>query len=103
MTVLAFANIPRSIFLGRPLHAFLSSSLTILALVFLFGFTLYPDLVVSSISPGYSLNVFSAASSHRTLHIMTIIALIGMPFVLCYTAAIYWAFRGKVKITEHSY
>jgi cytochrome d ubiquinol oxidase subunit II len=103
LTVLAFANIPRAIFMGRPLYAFISSSLTILALVFLFSFTLYPNLVASSISPGYSLNIFNASSSPKTLRIMAIIALIGMPFVLCYTVAIYWAFRGKVKITEHSY
>jgi cytochrome bd ubiquinol oxidase subunit II len=103
LTVLAFANIPRAIFAGRPFYAFLSSCLTIVALVFLFSFTLYPNLVVSSISPACSLNIYNAASSQKTLHIMAIIALIGMPFVLCYTAAIYWAFRGKVKITEHSY
>ncbi len=103
LTVLAFANIPRAIFMGRPFYAFISSSLTILALVFLFSFTLYPNLVASSISPDYSLNIFNAASSPKTLSIMAIIALIGMPFVLCYTVAIYWAFRGKVKITEHSY
>jgi cytochrome d ubiquinol oxidase subunit II len=103
LTVLAFANIPRAIFMGRPFYAFISSSLTILALVFLFSFTLYPNLVVSSISPGYSLNIFNAASSQKTLGIMAIIALIGMPFVLGYTTAIYWAFRGKVRITEHSY
>lgn len=103
LTVLAFANIPRAIFLGRPLYAFISSSATILALVFLFSFTLYPNLVVSSISPEYSLTIYSAASSGKTLWIMAIIALIGMPFVLCYTSVIYWAFRGKVRITEHSY
>jgi cytochrome d ubiquinol oxidase subunit II len=103
LTVLAFANIPRAIFLGRPFYAFLSSSSTILALVFMFSLTLYPNLVVSSTSPGFSLNVFNAASSQKTLSIMAIIALIGMPFVLAYTTAIYWAFRGKVKITEHSY
>ncbi len=103
LTVLAFANIPRAIFLGRPFYAFISSSLTILALVFLFSFTLYPNLVASSISPSYSLTIFNASSSQKTLRIMAIIALMGMPFVLCYTAAIYWAFRGKVRITEHSY
>ena len=103
LTVLSFANIPRAIFLGRPFYAFLSSSLTIMALVFLFSFTLYPNLVASSISPAYSLTIFNAASSEKTLRIMAIIALIGMPFVLAYTAAIYWAFRGKVKISEHSY
>ncbi len=103
LTVLAFANIPRAIFMERPFYAFISSSATILSLVFLFSFTLYPNLVVSSISPAYSLTIFNAASSQKTLGIMAIIALIGMPFVLGYTFAIYWAFRGKVRITEHSY
>jgi cytochrome d ubiquinol oxidase subunit II len=60
LTVLAFANIPRAIFLGRPFYAFVSSSLTILALVFLFSFSLYPNLVVSSISTAYSLTIFNA-------------------------------------------
>jgi cytochrome bd ubiquinol oxidase subunit II len=103
LTILAFANIPRAIFTGRPFYAFISSSMTIVALVFLFSLSLYPNLVTSSISPAYSLNIYNAASSPKTLRIMAIIALIGMPFVLCYTAAIYWAFRGKVKIAEHSY
>ena len=103
LTVLAFANIPRAIFVGKPAYAFISSSLTIVALVFLFSLTLYPNLVVSSISPANSLNISNAASSQKTLKIMAIIALIGMPFVLAYTTAIYWAFRGKVRITEHSY
>jgi len=103
LMALAFANIPRSIFLGRPLQAFISSSCTILALVFLFSLTLYPNLVVSSLSSSYSLNIFNAASSDKTLGIMAIIAMIGMPFVLAYTIAIYWAFRGKVRISEHSY
>jgi cytochrome bd ubiquinol oxidase subunit II len=103
LAIFAFANIPRAIFLGRPFYAFISSSSTILSLVFLFSFTLYPNLVVSSLSPANNLTIYNAASSPKTLGIMTIIALIGMPFVLSYTIAIYWAFRGKVKITEHSY
>jgi cytochrome bd ubiquinol oxidase subunit II len=103
LTVLAFANIPRAIFKGRPFYAFLSSSLTIVALVFIFSLTLYPNIVVSSISPAYSLNIYNAASSPKTLRIMAIIALIGMPLVICYTAAIYWAFRGKTRIPENGY
>lgn len=103
LTVLAFANIPRAIFLGRPFYAFVSSSLTIAALVFLFSFSLFPNLVTSSLSPEYSLTIYNAASSHKTLTIMAIIALCGMPFVLAYTMVVYWTFRGKVKLTEHSY
>jgi cytochrome d ubiquinol oxidase subunit II len=34
---------------------------------------------------------------------MTIIAAIGMPFVAAYTALVYWSFRGKVRLEEHSY
>ena len=103
LMVLAFANIPRAIFLERPFYAFLSSSLTIIAMVFLFSFSLFPNLVVSSISPAFSQTIYNASSSQKTLKIMAIIALIGMPFVLAYTSAIYWAFRGKVRITDHSY
>lgn len=103
LNVLAIANIPRAIFLGKPFYAFISSSLTILAFVFLFSFALYPNLITSSISPEYSLTIYNSASSQKTLGIMAIIALLGMPFVLTYTAVIYWTFRGKVQIGEHSY
>jgi cytochrome d ubiquinol oxidase subunit II len=31
------------------------------------------------------------------------IAFLGMPFVLAYTAVIYWVFRGKVELGSQSY
>jgi cytochrome d ubiquinol oxidase subunit II len=34
---------------------------------------------------------------------MLTMALIGVPFVLAYTASIYWIFRGKVKLDASSY
>ena len=34
---------------------------------------------------------------------MLIVALIGMPLVATYTAIVYWVFRGKVKLDDHSY
>jgi cytochrome bd ubiquinol oxidase subunit II len=103
LNVLAIANIPRAIFLGRPFYAFISSAAAILAFVFLFSFALFPNLITSSISPEFSLTIYNAASSQTTLGIMAIIALLGMPFVLTYTAVIYWTFRGKVQLGEHSY
>jgi cytochrome d ubiquinol oxidase subunit II len=102
LNVLAIANIPRAIHLGRPGYAFVSSSCTIAALVFLFGVALYPDLLVST-NPAWSLTIRNAASSQKTLWIMQIIAFIGMPFVLAYTAIIYWVFRGKVEIGRFGY
>ncbi len=104
LNVLAIANIPRAIYHDRPLYAFISSSCTIAALVFLVGMTLYPNLVTSSIDPVVrSVTIDHDASSMMTLQIMLVIAAIGMPFVLSYTVAIYWVFRGKVKLDSHSY
>jgi cytochrome d ubiquinol oxidase subunit II len=102
LNVLAVANIPRAIHQGRPVYAFVSSCAVVAALVFLFGMALFPNLVVSS-GPGPSLTLYTAASSQKTLTLMAWIALAGMPFVLTYTAIVYWVFRGKVKLNEMSY
>jgi len=34
---------------------------------------------------------------------MGIIAAIVLPFALAYTIAIYWTFRGKVRLNDHGY
>ena len=103
LNVLAIANIPRAIHQDRPLYAFISSGATIAALTFLFGTALFPNLIVSSTDPAYSLTIYNAASSAKTLAIMRNIAFAGMPFVLAYTAIIYWVFRGKVNLGKFSY
>lgn len=101
--VLAIANIVRAIRQGRGGAAFLSSAVTICSLVFLFGLALFPNLVTSLPNSEYSLTIFNAASSPKTLMIMAIIAAIGMPFVLTYTAIVYRVFHGKVKVDKFSY
>lgn len=103
LNVLAIANIPRAIYMNRPIYAFLSSCACIAAFVFLFGVALFPNLIVSSVDPAFNLNIVNSASSPKTLTIMAIIAVIGMPFVLTYTGIIYWTFRGKVEIGKFSY
>lgn len=103
LNALAIANIPRAIHHGRPLHAFVSSSATIAALVFLFGMALFPNIVRSSLDPDWSLTMYNAASSQKTLRIMLIIAAVGIPFVFVYTAVIYRTFRGKVRLGKVSY
>jgi len=102
LNVLAVANIPRAIHLRRPRYAFVSSSATIAALVFLFGIALFPNLVTAR-QVENSLTIYNASSSEKTLEIMAFIAGLGMPFVLAYTAVIYWTFRGKVKVEPHGY
>jgi cytochrome bd ubiquinol oxidase subunit II len=103
VSILATANIPRAVYLERPVEAFISSSVLIVALVSLVGIALYPNVLVSSTSTAFNLTIYSAASSEKTLGIMAIIAGLGMPFVLAYTAIIYWTYRGKVRLEEHSY
>lgn len=102
LNVLAIANIPRAIFRNKPLQAFLSSSSAIAAFIFLFSIALYPNIVTAT-EPDQSMTIFNSASSGKTLTIMLIVALLGMPFVLAYTSVIYWVFRGKVELGEHSY
>jgi cytochrome d ubiquinol oxidase subunit II len=103
LNVLAIANIPRAIYQGSPLGAFLSSAAAIAAFTCLFGAALFPNLITSSEGAACSLTVVRAASSERTLGIIQVVAALGIPFVLTYTATIYWVFRGKVKITPASY
>lgn len=103
LTMLAVANVPREIFHGREFRAFLSSCAAIGLLVALIGVGLYPNLLLASGTPAHSLDIINAASSPKTLGIMLVIALIGMPLVLAYTVGIYWVFRGKVKLDRSSY
>jgi cytochrome d ubiquinol oxidase subunit II len=103
LNVLAVANIPRALFAGKYGQAFLSSSATIAAFVFLLGMAIFPNLVTASNDVANSLDLYDAASSSTTLTIGLLIVAIGMPFVLAYTSLVYWTFRGKVRIGEESY
>ena len=103
LNMLAIANIPREFRKGNDGRAFLSSCATIATLMALFGLNTFPNLVFSQPNPENSLNIYNASSSPKTLKIMLIIAGIGVPLVLAYTASIYWIFRGKVKMDRMSY
>lgn len=103
LNVLAVANIPRAMFQHRPVYAFVSSCATIAALATLFAAAIYPNLVPSTIDGAWDLTIYNARSSQKTLGIMLLIAIIGLPFVLAYTTIIHWVFRGKVRLDHSSY
>ncbi|MGQ9818979.1 MAG: cytochrome d ubiquinol oxidase subunit II [Candidatus Kapaibacteriales bacterium] len=103
LNMLAIANIPMEIHHKRYGWAFLSSYASIAALIALFAIGIFPNLVPSNLNPEFSLTIYNGSSSPKTLGIMLIIAIIGIPFVLAYTAGIYWIFRGKVKTEDLSY
>jgi cytochrome d ubiquinol oxidase subunit II len=101
--LLAIANIPRQFHHGRDGRAFLSSCAAILTLMALFALNLFPNILYDPQHPENSLTVYTAASSPKTLAIMLVVAGIGLPAVIAYTASIYWVFRGKVKLGKMSY
>ena len=103
INILAIANIMRAIRQKRPFYAFISSCLTITALIILFSANLFPNLVPAVNNPAYNITIYNGASSPLTLKIGLIIVAIGMPLVLSYTSLIYWTFRGKVTLGPDSY
>lgn len=101
--VLAIANIPRLINKRKFLGAFLFSGITISMLLILSAINLFPNIIVSTIDPEYSLNIYNAAASQKSLGIMLTIAAIGAPLAIFYSLFSFWTFRGKVELDEHSY
>lgn len=104
LNMLAIANIPREIHYGRDERAFLSSCFNIICLFLLYGVGTFPNVVRAINDPEHlSLTVYNSSSSEKTLEILLLIAVIGVPLVISYTVAIYWIFRGKVKLESTSY
>jgi cytochrome d ubiquinol oxidase subunit II len=84
--------------------AFIFSSLSIALLLVVFGLGTYPTIVRSTIdSAANSITIYNAASSEKTLGILLLIVLIGVPLVLAYGAWVYRIFRGKVRLDKSSY
>jgi cytochrome d ubiquinol oxidase subunit II len=83
--------------------AFVASSAMIALLLFSGAIGLYPNLIISSIDSANNLTINNAASAPNTLRVMLIITIIGLPFVLAYTAGVYYFFRGKTELTVESY
>lgn len=104
INMLAIANIPREIYLGRDGVAFVCSGLNIICLMALYGIGTFPNIIRAINDPvSHSLTLFNSASSVATLEILILFALIGIPLVASYTIGIYWVFHGKVKLESTSY
>ncbi len=87
-----------SSFKGLEMSAFLSSGLSLVAVVVLLFQGLFPRVMISSISPKYDLLIKNASSSPYTLKIMSIIAISLVPFVLAYTAWTYYIFKKRINL-----
>jgi len=100
---LSIANIPRLVNKKRYWPAFLFSSLSVAMLLIIVAFELFPVIIMSTDKPAFSLTVYNAAASEKSLGIMLVIAAIGAPLAALYSGFVFWTFRGKVRMDEHSY
>ncbi|MEL6657525.1 MAG: cytochrome d ubiquinol oxidase subunit II [Bacteroidota bacterium] len=103
LTFLAIANIPRMAAKRKFKPAFFFSALSIALLLALVAIELYPTVLLSTLDPAYSIDVYTAASSEKSLGIMLLFAAIGIPLVGGYTYFVYKTFAGKVELDEMSY
>jgi cytochrome d ubiquinol oxidase subunit II len=77
--------------------AFALTALAIVGITATFFLNLYPRVMPSSLGARFDLTIWNASSSHYTLKVMTIVALIFTPLVLAYQAWTYWVFRKRVR------
>jgi cytochrome bd ubiquinol oxidase subunit II len=76
--------------------AFAATTVTMAVSVLSIFVDLYPRVMVSSTSPASSLTVHNTASGHYSLIVMTVVAVVLLPFVLVYQAWTYYVFRRRV-------
>ena len=88
---------------GNSLKAFISSTIAIATLTIGFFTALFPRIMVSSISPDFSLNIYNAASTPHTLALMTGAAAVFVPIVLCYQAWSYKVFKDRITSADVHY
>ena len=76
--------------------SFISSSLTNACVVLTAGFAMFPFILPSSVNPSHSLTLWDSTSSELTLNIMTGVAFVMVPIILCYTAFSYRTMFGRL-------
>lgn len=99
--VTGFAGIGLSLWMASKKHekwAFVFSSAAIAGIILTAGCSMFPFIMPSSTDPTSSLTTWDAASSHKTLGIMFVVAVIFLPLIMAYTAWVYRVMRGKVTI-----
>ena len=78
--------------------AFAATTATIGLMVAALFTGLFPDVMVSSLDPAWSLTTDSAAATPYTLRILTWVAVFFAPIVLMYQGWSYWVFRRRIGV-----
>jgi cytochrome d ubiquinol oxidase subunit II len=80
--------------------AFAATMVTMASCILSIFVDLYPNVMVSSTKAAYSLTVHSTASGAYSLKVMTVVALVFLPFVLGYQTWTYYVFRRRLSRRE---
>ncbi|WP_303746769.1 cytochrome d ubiquinol oxidase subunit II [Stenotrophomonas pigmentata] len=80
--------------------AFIASGASIAGIIFTVGFAIFPFLLPSPTSPGSSLTLWDASSSHLTLWVMLLATVIFLPIIIAYTTWVYRVLKGKTTLEE---
>jgi cytochrome bd ubiquinol oxidase subunit II len=62
----------------------------------------FPNVMLSSTNPDWSLTIYNASSSQYTLTVMSIVALIFVPIVLAYQGWTYYMFRSRISAKKET-
>lgn len=82
--------------------AFIMVGLNIVLTQVTFFSMTFPNVMLSTTNPAYSLTIYNASSSEYTLTVMSIVALIFVPIVLAYQGWTYWMFSKRVSTDKKS-
>jgi cytochrome bd ubiquinol oxidase subunit II len=77
--------------------AFAVTTLAMAACILSIFVDLYPRVMVSSTSPAFDLTVRNTASGGYSLKVMTVVAVVLLPFVLAYQGWTYYVFRRRIS------
>ncbi|GAB4417887.1 MAG: cytochrome d ubiquinol oxidase subunit II [Anaerolineales bacterium] len=77
--------------------AFIMVALNIVLTQVTFFSMTFPNVMLSSTNPAWSLTIYNASSSQYTLTVMSIVALIFVPIVLAYQGWTYYMFRKRIS------
>lgn len=82
--------------------AFIMVALNIVLTQVTFFSMTFPNVMLSTLNPEWSLTIYNASSSQYTLTVMSVVALIFVPIVLAYQSWTYWMFRKRVSTDKKS-
>jgi len=82
--------------------AFIMVALNIVFTQVTFFSMTFPNVMISSTNPDYSLTIYNASSSQYTLTVMSVVALIFVPIVLAYQGWTYYMFRKRVSARKET-